>query len=164
MTFDVNTDSFPIAYEAGPASSAYHSTYGTRLEYPSAATFSTYGTGCGGTISASYPYAGNEYFTVRLAGAPPTSPAVLLMSLGSGAIDLGFLGAPGCFLNLDPTPGLFFGQLPSTPDGSGNASAVISLPDVPLVVGDLYFQWGFFDFGTIPVTLKTTRGGKAQIR
>ena len=148
--------------------------YGVRLQY-GASTNSLYGTGCGtgviGVANASgsgptIPHAGFEFFRVQMTGAPVLQAAALLIAGNSANLPLNVIGMPaGCFLNVDTTPGLFLTSLGTTTNGSGDAGFNLPLPDAPVVVGDIYFQWVYANPALAnPLKLQTTRGLRTQIR
>src|SRR5262249_982526 len=100
--------------------------YGQRLQYPATAINVLYGTGCGpATISANNPYAGSEFFRIGMGGVAGGTPAVLLVSLGSAAIPLNFIGeigrAPLSTPLLPPSP---YPTLSRSPAGLRPAAAV----------------------------------------
>jgi hypothetical protein len=132
--------------------------------------FPAFGSGCPGTGGAipeiwwSYgpPSPGNADFAVRIEGAVPAAPALLL--LGSSAtswagfalpLDLAALGAAGCTLYASPDV-----ILGATTDGSGKASRALPVPPgVP--AGVLWCQWAVFDPGAPnALDLAFTKGGK----
>ncbi len=137
---------------------------GTHLTYKSAKDF-LYGTGSGGAILATgpktgMPYAGSEFYTVRLAGAAPNTPTALWLSLAPAALPLAGMGAPGCFLNVDANQ-LLVGLSLST-DMSGRASVQLPIPSN--IHADLFCQFGYVDIGVNALHLQTTRGLAVEIR
>jgi len=134
---------------------------GRRLQYPPEASNVGYGTACGpGTITASSPYAGSEFFRIRLGGVSGSTPAALLLSLGSAAVPLNFLGAPGCVLDVSTAPGAYLLTIAST----ATAGAPLPLPDAPLFTGDLFVQWAYAAPGLNAAGLGATQGLRIQVR
>src|SRR5690606_8295940 len=116
--------------------------FGTAIEYPPAAASVVYGTGCGGSISADRPYAGHEFFEVRLRAGQLTAAAFLLVALAPGSTPLDPLGMPGCVLNIAASPAPMSLTVPMY---GGSTATELALPDQPLLTGDVYFQWGYLD-------------------
>jgi hypothetical protein len=125
--------------------------------YPEAVNVE-YGSSCGGRINASNPYAGSEFFHVNLNSAAPSTPAWLFIAAAPANIDLAAINMPGCALLVDPTLHV---ALPAITSSLGTANHVLSLPDDPVVTGDLFLQW--FHTSTAG-TLATTPGLRCQVR
>lgn len=96
-------------------------------------------------------------FSLDLADAPPTSPAVLLIGfsddLWSGIplpFDFGLIGYPGCELNV-----AWDLQLATATDAAGTAST--SLTNTGLFFTPIYWQWLALDFAN-PQPLSATKG------
>jgi hypothetical protein len=123
------------------------------------------------TLSARSPHIGRNWeITVR--GLRPHSIGLLFFALrddtfGSSSLpmDLGFLGAPACFLNVntDPTSGAASHAVPA--DASGSAIARVPIPSIPSLLGATVFnQYISMD---APVTrrlqITTTNAGRGVI-
>ncbi len=159
--FDDDNRRFAIAF--GSLTGSYPVT-GTHLTYKNAKD-SLYGTGSGGTISAAglktgMPYAGNEFYAVRLTGATANTPTALWISFGPAALPLAGMGAPGCFLNVDINM-LLVGLGIST-DANGQVSVPLPIPSH--VQGNLYCQFAYVDVGANALHLQTTHGLTVEIR
>jgi hypothetical protein len=131
--------------------------------YP-AATNTLYGTACGpATIGAPFlPRAGLQSYSITLGGAPPNQLAALWLGGTNNALSLAAIGAPGCFLHV----GNPIVTLPGRSTGTqGTASMTFSLPDLPLVTGDVFWQWVYlWPTSPNPLKLATTRGLRSTIR
>ena len=96
-----------------------------------------YGTGCGGpTISAvGTPLLGTPVFGVRVSGAVPVAPALLLYSAASADVAL----APGACRLLVADP---FISLLTFTGPTGSTTYTFGVPNLPALRGmDLYFQY-----------------------
>ncbi len=171
VTFNNDAREFQITFATTEVGAPL---YAVRLQYGASAN-TLYGTGCGtGVIGVAnstgsgptIPHAGFEFFRVQLTGAPVLQAAALLIAGNSANLPLNVIGMPaGCFLNVDTTPGLFLTSLGTTTNGSGAAGFSFPLPDAPVVVGDIYFQWVYANPALAnPLKLQTTRGLRTQIR
>jgi hypothetical protein len=107
-----------------------------RLAYPAGALRATYGTGCGGAITANQPDAGYEFFTVSLV-SPAATAAALLIGASPAAVPLAGIGMPGCHLLVSVDPVV---SLPVAVN-QGQAALVLPLNDSPALIGDVYCQW-----------------------
>jgi hypothetical protein len=122
-----------------------------------------YGSGCGnGAISSpTMPYPGSQFYRVELSAAPPQQLALLCFSSGPGGVSLASIGAPNCMLNLaslEVTLGF-------VTDGSGAAGFTMALPDSPLFVGDIYWQWVYlWPAAPTPLTIGATQGLRSSVR
>jgi hypothetical protein len=112
-------------------------------------------------IGTNPPYAGYGSFHTLLGNAHPSSAAVLMMGIGETNLDLTGAGLTGCSLLVDPAFLLFFSAVT---DPSGGAAVNVPLLDVPLFLGDLYFQWLYVHPGANAAGLITTRGRRSQVR
>lgn len=145
------------------SNNATGSLFGQRLSYPTAAWNLEYGLGCGpATIgSTTVPVPGSEFYRVELAGAPPQQIALLCYSGGSAAVPLGTIGAANCWMNLaslDVT-------LAAVTDNTGAAGFTIALPDAPLFLGDLYWQFVYtWPAAPTPLAIGATKGLRASVR
>lgn len=161
IAFNDDANEFQCVYASNDDAPSGLPVYGQRLQYSASAVNVLYGVGCGpGTIAASNPFAGSEFFRVGLGGVAGATPAALLMSLGAGAIPLAFLGAPGCVANFNPSGGAFLLSIGST----AAAGAGFPLPDDPLIIVNLYVQWGYLAPGLNPANLGATQGLRIQVR
>lgn len=125
-----------------------------------------YGTACAGTVGTpahtafGTPEIGQ---TVRysLVGARGGAASTMLIGLSDRfwgrttlPLDLGFLGAPGCFLRTDPVD-----SLPRVVGRTGSARADVALPlDHALIRGEFFTQFLIVDPGANPLGLVTTNG------
>ncbi len=136
---------------------------GQRLPYSDASWHLVYGGSCGpGTITSdTTPLPGSEFYRVLLQNAPPGMPGALCFSGSAGAADLGAIGAPNCTANL----GSVDAYLPIVVDGNGAAAFTMALPNAPLFLGDLYWQYLYFwPAAPTPLTIGVTRGMRASVR
>ncbi|HEX5050285.1 MAG TPA: hypothetical protein VFZ65_00805 [Planctomycetota bacterium] len=137
---------------------------GSELEYSNDAISVEYGASCaaaGVVASSDPPFAGSEFFHVRVAHVLPGVPCVYALSDTMGSFDLTPLGFTGCTLNI----GLpVLGTLLATADLGGNAQVVYSLPDTPALIGDVFSQWFYFDPAAAPVPFRAHSGLLHQIR
>lgn len=97
-------------------------------------------------LSATRPLFGRPW-TITIDGLPPQTAGYLLFStrdrrfgLNTLPLDLGFLGAPGCFLNIDISASAGTTELLLPSDRAGIASTVVGIPLDPAVLG-----WEFFN-------------------
>ena len=154
VTFNDDADEFLCVY-----STIDGTLYGQRFVYPTAAVNVLYGTGCGpGTISATAPYAGSQYFQIGLGGVPLGTVAVMIACAGPSSIPLGAIGMTGCTSLID-TNAQFGSVIVVTPGSAGFA-----LPDNPVFVGDVYAQWIYFDSGLNPAGLGASAALRIQVR
>ncbi len=161
VAFNDDADEFQCVYGSNDNPPSGLPVYGQRLQYPATAINVPYGTGCGpGTISASNPFAGSEFFRINLGGVAAATPGVLLLSLGSGSIPLDFIGMTGCVANFNPAPAAFLFSLGST----AGAGISFPLPDDPLFTGNLFVQWGYLAAGLNPANIGATQGLRIQVR
>lgn len=161
IAFNDDADEFQCVYASNDNPPTGLPVYGQRLQYPSSAVNVLFGTGCGpGTISASRPYAGSEFFRVYFGGVAGGTPGALLVSLGGAAIPLDFMGATGCVANFNPNPGVFLFTL----GGTATAGLSFSLPDDPMFSGNLYVQWAYPAPGLNAANLGATVGMRIQVR
>jgi hypothetical protein len=136
---------------------------GQRLGYPTSSWHLVYGGSCGpGTITSdTTPLPGSQFYRVLLQNAPPGMPGALFFSGSAGGVDLGAIGAPNCIANL----GSIDANLPITIDGNGNASFTMALPNAPLFLGDLYWQFLYlWPAAPTPLPIGVTRGLRASVR
>jgi hypothetical protein len=159
VVFDRGAGEFQIALAVGAPGQGL--VRGARLLYPATAVSTVVGTGCGGAISSTAPYAGSEFFTVALDGALPGVASILLLSSPVSPIDLAPAGMPGCFLHT-ALPG--FGLWPVLTSPQGRAAVTIPLDDTPLITGDVQFQWLHLAPGTNATGLLATPGLRSAIR
>jgi hypothetical protein len=133
------------------------------LTYPAARNV-LYGTPCGpAAIGApALPHAGLQSYAVTLSGAPPNQPAALWLGGTSSAQSLAPFGAAGCFLLV----GNPIVALPGTSTGAvGSVALAFPLPDAPLVLGDVRWQWLYlWPASPNPLKLGATRGLRSEIR
>ena len=112
---------------------------------PATGNVTPFGTACGGLITGHFgdPHVGAD-FSPTLSGAPSLAPVNMLVATGAesfGAvplpIELGYLGAPGCFLLIEPPV-----VVTTLSDGLGNASAPLSIPSNSALAGaEFFLQW-----------------------
>jgi hypothetical protein len=158
------TREFQIVYGGYHASGA--ELVSQSLAYPPEARNVRRGTGCqntSNTFSADPPYAGSEFFTVRLTGQGTGRACVLLVSLAYTSVPLDFLGMTGCTLHADPSPGQFLFSLP-TVSVAGLASVRFALPDDPLFQSNLYGQWLWLQRDLNPAGAGTSHGLEVRVR
>ena len=163
ITFDDDSQSFLLVYASTENPPSGLPIYGRTFNYPSTAVNVLYGVGCGpASISADQPLAGDEFFRVYLSGAPAAQPAILAESNAAAAISLASSGMGLCFFNVNP--GLLFLFATAT-NGSGTASLNFPLPDDPIFIGNVYWQW-FYGYPAAPWPTKFagTQGMRSQIR
>ena len=96
-----------------------------------------YGWGYAAIQANAAPARGSEFFAIELAGAPRSTPAVLLQGLRQVAIPLRHM--PGSTLYVDPIVARF------TTTTSSVGTASIRFPIPSSFVGELFFQWQFTD-------------------
>jgi hypothetical protein len=160
ISFNDDGSKFLLVYGSTDNPPSGYPVYAQEFTYFSTATNTVYGTGCGGTIGASTPWSGYEFFTVNLTGAAATMPCALLIGSGAAAISLAPAGMPGCFLNVTP----ILVSLNTLTNGAGAASIPIPIPDFPAAIGDVFFQFLYADPGA-PWALKvrTTSGLRSSV-
>ena len=164
VTFNDDASEFLIVYGSNDNPPTGLPVYGQRLQYDSNATNVLYGTGCGpGNISADRPLAGLEGFTVFLSAATASRPATLLCSSSASSINLSFIGMTGCFTLTAPGAPFLF-SIGTGTNASGSASISFNLPDAPVLIGNLYFQWAYIAPGLNPLGVGATRGLRSQVR
>lgn len=147
-----NGGSFPVVYATSETGDPL---YGRALTYPATAVNTVYGTGCGiGSISASRPYRGDQFFTVSLTGAAPNQSALLGFSASSNALSLAAVPMPGCFLNVG-APSIWVG---AATDPLGDASVTFPIFEGIPGGSTVYFQWLNFGSQVTPNGLETTQG------
>ena len=137
--------------------------YSQFLQYPATAVNSVFGTACGPGIIASStpPLAGSLFYDVALSNAPVNQPAALWLGTGPGNVDLGPVGAAGCTLYLASITV----ALPFYTGSAGGYTFRTSLPDLPLITGDLYWQFAYgWPASPNPLQLGATRGLQTAIR
>jgi hypothetical protein len=137
---------------------------------------STFGVGCAGSsggvprIGASkIPVTGNT-FPIHLSKSVANSSALCFLGFSNASwwgtplpLPLGFLGLPGCALEISPD---FVAAVATTsaPSG-GRATVTITLPFIPGLVGNsFYAQWYVVDPGPSPLPGAMTRGLSATIQ
>jgi hypothetical protein len=160
ICFNDDADEFLCVYGSTDNPPSGLPVYGHRLLYPTAASNVIYGPGCGpaGISSSTPPYAGSEFYRVNLTGIPATLSVFILSAAQSPfPIPLGAVGMSGCFGNIDLSVQL--GSLSSVTN-----SVTFELPDSPLVIGDFFGQWAYFDAGLNPAGLGATAGIRVQVR
>ncbi|MEM7204902.1 MAG: hypothetical protein AAF628_31895 [Planctomycetota bacterium] len=156
IAFDFPNKRFLLAYGTDAARSPV---FGRIWTYPTSAVNVPYGTSCGADFGrVSTPLVGTEFFRVRLTGAMPGVPAVLLVGAQPTSIGLGILGMPGCTWLVDTSAMVL---LPTVTDAAGDALVTIPFLRVP---GDLYLQWAHTALGANPRNLLMTGGLRSQIR
>lgn len=149
-----NGGSFPIAYATNETGAPV---FGTRLFYPPGAENMPYGTACGGTIDASSPYRGSEFFTITLAGAPPGQLAVLGVSSFELWQPFSLLPA-GCQLLIGDAA---WAAVVTGP--TGGAAVTFPLP-ATLPVGLMaYSQWLFLQPSGSPAYVLASGGLRSRI-
>lgn len=133
--------------------------YGHEFTYSAAATVTQYGTGCGpgGITSTTPPYAGHEFFRIRLTGVPLPTLGVLILAANTANVPLAAIGMPGC-TNLVDLNAQF--ASPATLDNY----IEFSLPDSPLFIDNVFAQWAYFDAGLNPMGLGATPALRIQVR
>lgn len=141
VAFHDATRSFPVVWastQQGPSGLTY--ARGSRLEYPNA-TVTPFGTGCAGTLTAAnndpnfdLPYAGSEFFRLELTGGVPSASTFLMAGFGN-ALNLQL--SSGCVFRVGP--GAIVAAV-GTSNANGDYGVPMPLPDVPLVIGNLYWQ------------------------
>jgi hypothetical protein len=129
--------------------------YWTEFYYKPTASASYYGTGCGfASVSAGKPYAGHEFFPVRL------------HAFGSGSAWLYMSSAPfqspfwttGCYWNISTSTLQYVGSTTY----NNTAEVQMALSDDPLFLGNLYLQWLYFPSQS--TTYYTSQGIEAKVR
>jgi hypothetical protein len=136
---------------------------GLRLQQPSTTWHLIYGNSCGpGVIgSSTMPYPGSEFYRVDLESAPQSVVGALCFSATGGSLELGPIGAPNCWSNL----GSLDVMLPIVTNSTGEASFTMPLPDAPLFLGDLHWQFLYmWPAAPTPFAIGTTRGLRASVR
>jgi hypothetical protein len=164
LTFDPRTAAFLLVHATnGPTAPPLNfPLYGYQFTRGAAANV-LYGTECGGTISARrLPHAGDEFYAVGLSRGTPNRLAALLVGAAPGAQRLDFVGMGTCVLNVDLRLPVIV--LNTTVDATGTATLPIALPDSPVVLGDVYFQWVFEAAAPWSLPLRATQGLRAEIR
>ncbi len=132
---------FPVVMDVRFEQSGEHAVHTRRFQYDPHAESSTYGIGCGGTISANNaglhapPYAGSEFLGIDLTGGVQGARTLLVVSTQKGKILL----PDGCFFNVGDS---WTAAAIGTTDAFGNAYAgPFNLGDEPLFTGVLNWQW-----------------------
>jgi len=122
--------------------------------------FSPFGNGCAGATfsGGGMPVAG-QMFTVNLDNAPADMPTILIVGNSNTSylflplpLPLGYLGAPGCDLNVAP-----MNLLDRMTDSTGHAEVDLYLNPF-LVDPTVYLQWVVFDPALNAAGLGTTEG------
>ncbi len=129
-----------------------------------AATFTTVGSGCAGSLGV--PRIGNvgqpvtgSIFQVTLANAPATGPVAHVIGTVATALDLGPLGAPGCTAEQLPIV-----ALPRSTTPTGAAAVAYRVPADPALIGAvLRMQWVVVDPPANPLGVVVSKGGVAQV-
>lgn len=163
ITFDNDSQTFMVVHGSNEDPPSGYPVYGRVFNYPGTAINVLYGSGCKGSISASKPLAGTEGFLVNLSGAPGSTAAILMASLAPSTFSLVPFGlGAACDLNL-ATP--LLSSIGATTSAGGSAQLSFNLPDFPVVIGNVYWQWLFLD-GTVawPLKAAVTQGLRTQIR
>ncbi len=160
ITFDDDHNDYTICWAVS------HQVNTRKFVYPMLAQPKVYGTSCTTglirprtSIHMGKAYAGNKRFELVLSNGVRNSNAVLLLSMDKAAIDLGFIGMPGCMVNVDAAQMITSIAAPTS--ASGLASAPIPLP-APLA-GRVYAQWVAFEQGN-SLGLTATRGLEVEIK
>ncbi len=137
------------------------------------ASVQPYGKGCAGSNGKvpvfspySFPWLGANFFRVGLDRAKPQAPAVLFIGRSSTKfagmplpLSLGFMGAPGCDLNV----AVIF-MNPTSTGNSGKAFVDMALPNAPALERSVfYMQWAVLDPKANQAGMVTTQGLKAQV-
>jgi formylglycine-generating enzyme required for sulfatase activity len=139
-------------------------------------SYTTYRQSCPGSagtpqLSADVPIAGGVW-TLTITNLRPSSVGYVFFALRDDnlglnrlPLDLAFLGAPGCFLNVnsDPGSGATAQLLPA--DGSGRAVLAVGVPSAPAVIGFRYFnQYMSLDAPTgRSLQVTTTNAGRGVV-
>jgi formylglycine-generating enzyme required for sulfatase activity len=139
-------------------------------------SYTTYRQSCPGSagtpqLSADVPIAGGVW-TLTITNLRPNSVGYVFFALRDDnlglnrlPLDLAFVGAPGCFLNVnsDPGSGATTQLLPS--DGSGQAVAAVGVPNAAAVIGfTFYNQYVSLDAPTgRPLQITTTNAGRGVV-
>ena len=154
------------AFGAGLSSQwfAWASSHDTSSGRPS--TFTNYGIGCRGAISATGLPDIDSSFNVDLRGALGSTPAVLLAGASNRTwagiplpFDLAPLNARGCWINASGDA-----QISRTTSSLGTASVALRLPKLTSLIGvRVYFQWFHFDRGANGLGLVSTQGAAATV-
>ena len=161
VTFDDDNNEFKIAIATSDASNTL---YARSLRYDPTALNVIYGTGCGGTIGANRaPNAGDEFWAATLSAARPSTAGALLISGAVGSIALDPIGMTGCVANVDL--GLNYAtSVNVVTSASGAASVGIPLIDYPApALGNVFFQWVYFNPGANSANLSASRGMRVQV-
>jgi hypothetical protein len=136
ICFDDDASEFALVFGTNEASNP---TYGVRFQYGPAANV-PYAGGCAGVLTganrglSNAPFAGSQFFEVRMTGGLPNAPSVLMLGFGPGAFPM----PGGCLFLLDPLqPVLAFPGGAS--DAAGNYSVPVALID-SIASADIYWQ------------------------
>ena len=139
-----NTSLLAWAGQTGPAGVGLNDVRARFFE-PLAGNASFFGVACGGPGGAlpqigyqgGLPHPGNPDFAITLTGAPPLSPATLV--LGTTAISMPIAGTAGCFLYVGPE----YAYIPTATDAAGSAIVPLPVPCVSWLHGFFVAcQWG----------------------
>jgi hypothetical protein len=68
---------------------------------------------------------------------------------------------PGCTLLVNPG---FVILIPSATSAGGSTFVGLPLPDAPVFLGDVWFQWLHMSPNANPMAMRTTGGLKVQVR
>jgi hypothetical protein len=162
VTFSPDLQEFPITYAVRNSSrTTSNIVYGRRFGYHPDARSVPYGSAGGGTITATRPLAGDEFFKVRLTSGKPLTPALLVVSLMPYNMPLEGLGMPGCTLYADPLLGFV---LPAATDKNGIVEITLPLFDYPAFKWNVYLQYFYVAPKANPAGLLATQGLCAQVR
>ena len=134
-----------------------------RFQYSNASWNLVYGTGCGpGTITSdTMPFPGTQFYRVRLENAPPGQLGMLGFAFTAGSTALDPIGAPNCTDNR----GAGAAYLPASTDPIGAATFTVALPDSPLFLGDVYWQFVYmWPSAPTPLPIGVTRGMRSSVR
>ncbi len=153
IAFDRDTDEWAYVW---PTSQVGNPIYGRRMTY--FATSSTLvGSACGpGRMSTfgGLPRSGSFGYGFRLTKAPPGQAGALWISAGSGSLVLDFLGAPGCFVLIDPA--VMIASVSAATNASGQAELPFVLPSGAVL--NWVAQWVYLNPGANAIGLQTTSG------
>ncbi|HEX5051344.1 MAG TPA: hypothetical protein VFZ65_06200 [Planctomycetota bacterium] len=154
---------FPIVF---CSTEATQPVYAQTFQYPASATNVSYGSGCAPgsySFTALAPYAGSEFFSIRLSGLPAGQLLVLALSLQAANLSLLPAGMPGCTLLVDPNAPSFLGTF-LTLTTTSTSVFPLPLPDHPLFQQDLFAQALVGWPGLNALGLATTSGLQMHVR
>jgi hypothetical protein len=148
ITYNNDACEFLIVWATNEGAPTSQPVLGARFQY-AAATSSTYGVGCAGTISGSNrgcidPHKGSEFYTIRLTGGRANAPTFLFAGAVSGNTPLP-LGSAGCRLLINSAVA-FIDAGSGASNAAGNFAVTVPIPST---VGNINVYWQFLQIDAL---------------